>query len=391
MADSVGCASDLIPIEIESLIDAARASTGLSDFGSVDGDWRTRLGSLVASIESDAQLHLVGRLMTRQEILRGLRTRLLLADARKRLPAIGEESIAAPIAISGPARSGTSILFELLSLDPRGRGPLASEANHPVPPGGADPASLVRMSECEQELWTDVQPELAAVHEMRSDIPVECITLQVASFAGFHWPMVARVPGFALDLAKAMDYHRAVLQTLQYQATPEQAGRTWVLKTPIYLMAIDLLFDTYPDAWLIHTHRDPLKTLPSGISTATLVRWLRSDHVDPDEYGGAYGTLALLLGVIERRKAGDLESRIIDSHFSDLMRDPVSTIEKIYARMGREFLGEHADAIRGYLGSKPKGKFGTHRYSLEEWGIDAGEARERARPYTEHYGVELES
>jgi len=391
MADSVGQAEDLIPIDVDPLLAAARGSTGLDDFGDFDGDWRGRFDSLVASIAVDARLHVVGRLMTRQEILRGLRTRLLLTEARKRGPAIADESIAAPIAISGPARSGTSILFELLSLDPRGRGPLATEANYPVPPEGADQASLVRMSECEQELWTDVQPELAAVHEMRSDIPVECITLQVPSFAGFHWPMVARVPGFALDLAKAMDYHRAVLQALQHQAAPEQAGRTWVLKTPIYLMAIDLLFDTYPDAWLIHTHRDPLKTLPSGISTATLVRWLRSDHVDPDEYGGAYGTLALLLGVIERRKAGDLESRIIDSHFSDLMDAPVAAIEKIYARMGREFLGEHADSIRAYLANKPKGKFGTHRYSLEEWGIDPIEARERARPYTEHYGVELES
>jgi len=390
MADSVGGAEQLIPIEGDALVEIACTTTGLTDFGDVDGDWRGRFDSLVASIAADARLHVVGRLMTRQEILRGLRTRLLLAEARKQRPAISEERIDAPIAISGPARSGTSILFELLALDPHGRGPLATEANHPVPADGLDRATLVRMSECEQELWTDVQPELAAVHELRSDIPVECITLQLPSFAGFHWPMVARVPGFALDLAKAMDYHRAVLQTLQHTATPEQAGRTWVLKTPIYLMAIDLLFDTYPDAWLIHTHRDPLKTLPSGISTATLVRWLRSDHVDPDEYGGAYGTLLLLLGVIERRKAADLEPRIIDSHFADLMAAPIASIEKIYDQMGREFLGEHADAIRAYLANKPKGKFGTHRYSLEEWGIDAREARERSLPYTEHYGVKLE-
>jgi hypothetical protein len=390
MGDSVGGAERLVPIDGERLVDSARASTGLSDFGDFDGDWRGRFDSLVSSIEDDARLHVVGRLMTRQELLRGLRTRLLLSEARRQRPAIADERIEAPIAISGPARSGTSILFELLSLDPNGRGPLATESNHPVPPAELEPSALLGMTECEQELWTDVQPELAAVHEMRSDLPVECITLQVPSFAGFHWPMVARVPGFALDLAKAMDYHRAVLQTLQHDAPADLAGRTWVLKTPIYLMAIDLLFATYPDAWLIHTHRDPLKTLPSGISTATLIRWLRSDHVDPDEYGGAYGTLALLLGVIERRKAGDLEPRIIDSHFSDLMGSPVAAIEKIYDRMGRPFLGEHADAIRAYLANKPKGKFGHHRYSLEEWGIDPREARERSRAYTEHYGVELE-
>ena len=390
MGDSVGGADELIPIQVEELLEVACKATGCSDFGDFDGDWRMRLDSLVASIEADARLNAVGRLMTRQEIQRGLRTRLLLAEARKQQPAMADERIEQPIAISGPARSGTSILFELLSLDPRGRGPLATEANYPISLEGMSPADILRMTECEQELWCDVQPEMATVHDLRSDIPVECITLQVPSFAGFHWPMVVRVPNFALDMEKAMDYHRVVLQALQHNATPEQAGRTWVLKTPIYLMNIDLLFGAYPDAWLVHTHRDPLKTLPSGLSTATLVRWLRSDDVDPDEFGGAYGTLLLLLGVIARREVGDLPDRIVDSHFSDLMNDPVAAVEKIYGQMGREFVGEHADAIRTYVANRPKDRHGVHKYSLDDYGIDAAEAREKSLPYTEHYGVALE-
>ena len=33
------------------------------------------------------------------------------------------------------------------------------------------------MAECEQELWADIQPEFAAIHELRADLPVECVTL----------------------------------------------------------------------------------------------------------------------------------------------------------------------------------------------------------------------
>ena len=51
------------------------------------------------------------------------------------------------------------------------------------------------MAEAEQELWADVQPEFAAIHEMRSDLPVECITICMPSFAGNHWAMVLADPG----------------------------------------------------------------------------------------------------------------------------------------------------------------------------------------------------
>jgi hypothetical protein len=151
---------------------------------------------------------------------------------------------------------------------------------------------------------------------------------------------------------------------------------------------IDLLFATYPDAWVVHTHRDPLKTEPSSLSTLATVRWERSDDVELPEAGGGLGDMMLLLA--RRRAAGELPDRIADSHFSDLMEDPVAAVERLYGRMRRPFLGRHADGIRRYVAAKPKDKFGRHRYSPEEWGFDPVKLREKMRPYTDYYGVALE-
>ena len=93
----------------------------------------------------------------------------------------------------------------------------------------------------------------------------------------------------------------------------------------------------------------------------------------------------------QRDHAGDLPDRIVDSHFSDLMADPVAAVEKLYGEMARPFLAEHADAIRRYVEAKPRGKFGRHRYSPEEWGFDPAKLRERMLPYTDYYGVALEA
>ncbi len=226
-----------------------------------------------------SDLHVVGRMLTREEPLRGVRTRFLLAEGWRRDPGIAEEVIEAPIVVTGPARSGTTILFELLGLDRGLRTPIATDVLHPAPPPGTTPEEVAAMTEAEQELWADVQPEFASIHELRSDLPVECITLCSPSFAGSHWPMLlADLGAWVPDLAADLAFHRAVLQTVQRGRDPKR----WLLKTPGYLTMLDDLLAAYPDACIIQTHRDPAKTMPSTVSTVAMILWLRTDAIDLD-------------------------------------------------------------------------------------------------------------
>ena len=388
MGDSVGSALGgaraLVPIDPDALLEQALRELGepKNDFG--DPDWRARFTALATALDA-SPLHLVGRLLTKQELLRSLRARLALAHAVDRAPAIARERVVAPVIVTGPARSGTSILFELLWLDPTLRGPLAYEALHPLPPTGTD--ARLAWSECEQELWADVQPEFAAIHELRSDLPVECVTLTQPCFCGTHWSMVSQAAGLP-DFARMFDFHARMLQVLQHGEPP----RTWLLKTPGHLMTLDLLFATYPDAWVVQTHRDPAKTMPSTVSTTAMVQWMRTDRIDLDLLASAVsaGFTAALNGVAERRANRELPDRFVDVHFSDLLRDPVATLRSAYDRMGRHFSGEHAEAIRRYLAEKPKGKFGVHHYAPEDWGFTAAGLREALAPYISHFGVVLE-
>ncbi|MBY0275545.1 hypothetical protein K2Z84_09390, partial [Candidatus Binatia bacterium] len=135
MAGSVGGdARRLVALDGAELLETAERSLDGSpprgDLG--DPVWRERFTNLVRALDA-APLTLVGRLMTRQELLRGMRTRMLLTRALDETPAIASERIVAPMIVTGPARSGTSILFELLWLDPTLRAPLACEALHPLP------------------------------------------------------------------------------------------------------------------------------------------------------------------------------------------------------------------------------------------------------------------
>ena len=384
--DAAGGAEHLVPLDVDEMCEAAIASTGLDDFGDVDGDWLGRLRSLVHEIDATARMHALGRLMTRTELLRCLRTRLWLAEDAVRRPGVVDEPIRSPLVVTGPARSGTSLLLELLDLDPTLRGVRGHELARPGPSTDLDRDEALRLAETEYELWVDVQPEFRTIHDMRAEYPQECIHLQMPSFSGAYWPMVADIPNWTPDMVAAMQFHRRVLQSLQHGG-PE---RTWVLKTPVYLSMLPLVFAFHPDAWVVHTHRDPVRTATSSASTLAAVRWLRSDHVEASGIAGDDAVGSILLALMERRMAGELPDRIVDVHFSELVDDPVGAIERAYAAMARPFTAEHAVAIRAYVAERPQGAFGAHRYAPEQFGIDPVAVRDRLRPYTDHHGIRLE-
>jgi len=387
MASAAGSAASVVPIAAGELIDLARRTTGIGDFGDLgDGDWEKRLRALVDAIDH-ADLHVVGRLMTREELLRCLRVRLLLGEQRRRQPSVGEEQITAPVVITGPARSGTTILFEMLALDEGFRSPIAADVMHPG--SDLDLAERLAMTESEQEFWSDIQPEFASIHELRADLPVECITICAPSFAGSHWSMVLDDPGAWMpDPVSDFAFHKAVLQSVQHGRPPRQ----WLLKTPAYIFLLDDLLAAYPDASIVFSHRDPAKTMPSTASTTAMIRWLRSDKVDVAQLSELVGMLfgAGLNTIAERSNAGTLPSKTGHVRFAELMGDPVPAIEAAYDGIGREMTPGHRDAVLRYLEAKPRAKHGTHDYTAQDWGYDPDALRRDLAPYMSTFGIDPE-
>lgn len=388
MGPSVGGAEHLVPLDADELITLACRSTGLDDFG--PDTWEEPFRRLVTALDTEARMHALGRLMTRLDLLRHLRTRLLVLDAVRRAPTIAEERVVRPVVITGPARSGTSILHELLGQDPALRAPLAWELAHPVRPDGVDERPA--WAESEFDLWADVQPEFRAVHELSATLPEECLWLLAPEFELGFWSTCAEVPSFLAyrsmtDPVPGYRFHRLMLQVLQH----EVPARPWALKSPVHLSRLPALFAVYPDARVIHTHRDPVKTVPSSVSAVATGRWLRSDHIDPVAVGASVGMglRFILNGSVEQRPSLPA-GQVADLHYLDLLRDPVAAVAGAYEQLGLPFAADFPDRIRAYLAARPQDKHGVHRYAPADFGFDADELRRDFLPYTEGFGVEAE-
>ena len=83
----------VVPLDSDSLLNTACANTGLNDFGDSDPDdhWRAHFEVLIATIEKEAELNLLGRLLTRSDLLIYLQNRLQVTDWYKRHPEIADE------------------------------------------------------------------------------------------------------------------------------------------------------------------------------------------------------------------------------------------------------------------------------------------------------------
>ena len=391
MGPSVGGADWLVPLDAEELLATARRSTGLDDFGAPS--WEEPFRRLVDSLNDEADLHALGRLMCRVDLLRHLRTRLLVVDAVERDPAITERVVTSPVFVTGPARSGTSILHELLGQDPALRAPLAWEMAHPFAWEGTA-AERAAMTECEFDLWADVHPPFAAVHELKSTLPEECIWLFAPEFETAFWSTCTNVPSFSAwrsqtDPASSYAWHKTMLQVLQ----GDGPARPWVLKSPAHLNRLDALFAVYPDAKVIHTHRDPVKTVASVVSTLAAGRRVRSDNVDTAQIAAGldFGMGYMMDAVVAQRTSGTLPAgRIADIQYLDLLRDPVGAIRDAYSTVDLPFDDDMPERIRAYLDARPQDKHGVHRYRAQDFGYDIDALRATFKGYTDHFGVEPE-
>jgi hypothetical protein len=397
--DAVGDPALVAGLDPDELLATAREATGLSDTGEAEWPgWEETYRRHVAAIDAEAQLHLLGRVLTRSEVLRILSTWLRLQRWWAEHPEVLTEPVGAPLFVVGPPRTGTTILHELLALDGQLRAPLAWEALYPLP--DLPPARRRELAECEQELWADIHPEFLTMHELASDLPCECVHFLSYDFAGPYWSMLYDAPSFMgwqlehLDsLGRVYRLHRRMLQTFQHGTGGAPARDTpprWLLKSPWHVSTLTALFAEYPDARVIHTHRDPAKFLASLVSILSTLRFMRSDAVDVAALAPAMeATYQMFLeqAMTERATGAVPADRVVDSHFVDLMTDPVAALRRLYDALAIEWPRGHDATITAYLAAKPKGKHGEHRYDLADVGLDEGHVRTTFAGYVAHYGI----
>lgn len=385
-----------IKLHVDGLLEKATTSTGLTDFGGEE--FRQPLELLVESLEKEANLSMMGRLVARGDLLRTLENRLRMVELFRQHPEIAEQPVARPIFVIGAPRTGTSIFHDLLAMDPGIRVPLTWETSYPLPPPETatfhtDPR--IAQVQADLDRVDQLLPEFKKMHPMGAERAQECVAITSHDFASMIYQTQFEVSTYdrwllAHDMRSALRWHRRFLQVLQWKAP----GERWALKSPQHLWHIEHVHREYPDALFVQTHRDPVRVLVSISSLVATLRRLSSDSVSLPEIAEYYATaLAKAFDTtVAYRRAGKLpESQLVDLYFQDFVKDQIGTVRRAYEHFGFDLSDQAASAMQSFLDDNAADKHGQHFYSLADTEMDERKVRELFYDYETYFDIPREA
>lgn len=376
----------------DQLVETARRSTGLEQFDAET--FREGLDIFLADFNRQ-EVPRSGIERTGQTIVAALATRLKTTEYLKTRPELLERKIERPVFVFGIPRTGTTLLNNLLAADPNRRSPLSWEIDDPIPPATSatlytDPRALARLAQ--ERAMLAANPDIGKYYRFSAIYPNECLFFMGHDFKNVNWESRGKLPNYRdylfgdIDMKPAYAYHKRFLQILQ-----AEAPGVWNLKMPSHALYLETLLETYPDARLIWAHRDPLTATGSFCSLIDNGGQMSIGFSDRKWIGDNMPWQAVqhVERIMDfRDKYG--EDRIIDSHYADLMRDPINAMQVLYAALGDEFTPEAEAGMKAWLADNPQGKFGKHNYKLDAYGLTPEALRPRFERYLSRYKVEAE-
>jgi Sulfotransferase family len=381
---------------LDEMLEAAQRATGLTDWG--DDDIQLPLHVFVRALNEEAQVTELGRVRTRAYIDMLLTGRLRLFEDRKRYPEIDRQQICQPIFMAGMPRAGTSFLNSLISCDSQILGlrewqskVLSPPGNHPKYDHELQIAEATRFLSDNGWLHEDVRKKI----DKDPLLAAEDIEIQDFGFLSETFYSMWDVPSYAVfyataDRGPAYRIEKKVLQSLQFGVE----GKRWLLKGPRHISQLDLLHGTFPGTQMVINHRDPIKVLPSLASLTAALRKVTGNR--PVVADRAF-SLAMMEdmatgfeNMMRRRKDERLNKSFVDVNYVDLERNPIKQVEKVYDRFGMILTSAARDKMKSFIAQHRKGKFGVHRYRIEDTGLSVDEVRDRFASYLRRFDIPLE-
>jgi len=386
------------PVDLDRkvILAAAIEQTELEDFG--PDDFHERLDLWCDEVNNTPERSALGRLGLWNDYTRYAANRLRINELLKRHPEIHDVEISRPIIVVGLPRSGTTHLVNLMAADQRLRSMPLWECMEPVPdprekPGadGIDP----RWQRCEDawQAFRASSPLIASMHPMNPDHVHEELELQLPDFTSYNQEWLARAPRWrdyylAHDQTEHYQYLKTGLKILQWY----QPRDRWVLKCPQHLEQMGPLMQTFPDATIVVTHRDPVSVIQSAATILAYGARMTHTNPRPDFYFEYWcDRIHRLLSASVRDRHLLPSDRTVDVLFHEFMAGDVETVRRVYEVAGLPMTNEAGAQIDAYMAAHPRGKDGQVVYNIrEDYHAEPAEVRAPFDFYMNEFDVRVE-
>ncbi len=296
-----------------------------------------------------------------------------------------------PLFIIGHWRSGTTMLHEMLSLDPRHTYPTTYQCFSP---------NHFLLTEGMAQRWLGfLMPERRPMDNMATgwDRPQEDeFALCNLGVPSPYWTIAfpnrpPQNPEY-LDLEgiseQAMRRWKQTLLRFLQVVTFKNPGKRVILKSPTHTCRVKTLLEMFPDARFVHIVRDPYVIYPS---TLNVWRSLYQTHglQRPTFQGLEEHVLETFLRMhetLEKTRGLISPNRFFEVRYEDLVADPVSQMRTLYETLELGEFDNVLPLLEEYLGGV--GDYRVNKYELTDQ--ERAEVQRRWKPYFERYGYDLQ-
>ena len=293
-----------------------------------------------------------------------------------------------PLFVLGHWRSGTTLLHELLMLDPRHICPNTYQCFNPshfvwtewfLPP-------LIGWMLPSTRPMDDVQ---AGLDRPQEDEFALCNLGVPSPYLTWAFPNHGPVADEYLDLQSLPEVEReAWKRSLRefVQRVALHRNRRIVLKSPTHTARVRTLLEVFPGARFVHIVRDPMVLFPSTVRLWKSLGDVQGLQVPSENTAWierhVLDTFVRMYERFEQDRELVPAGRLVDVRYEDLVAEPVGRMRAIYEQLG---LGDFCDVEPALKAHAMKTRdYRTNKYALPAEAADR--VRGRWAPYFQRYG-----
>jgi hypothetical protein len=293
-----------------------------------------------------------------------------------------------PLFVLGHWRSGTTLLHELLMLDPRHTCPNTYQCMAPhhflwtewfLPPLIRWMLPSKRPMDAMSAGWDRPQEDEFALVNLGLPSP----------YLVWAFPNHGPVADEYLDLRSLTRQDRETWKRKWREFVNRLAllgDRRIVLKSPTHTARVRTILEVFPDAKFVHIVRDPLVLFPStvrlwkSLSEVQGFQHLSDDAAWIDRH--VLDTFVRMYECFEQDRELVPPGRLVDIRYEELIADPVGQMREVYNRLNLGDFAAVEPAIQRYV--EERRDYQTNKYTLPTEVADR--VRGRWAPYFQRYG-----
>lgn len=312
-----------------------------------------------------------------------------LSEARFRRLLRQSPATPQPLFIVGHWRSGTTLLHELLMLDPRFCCPTTYQCfapGHFLLTEAIVTRLLAWMVPRKRPMdnvaagWDRPQEDEFALTNMGAPSP----------YRRMAFPATSPAEPVALDLTRLapaeLDRWKQTLRRFLARLAVRDARRP-VLKSPPHTARLGVLAEMFPEAKFIHVVRDPFVVFPSTIRLWRSLDEVQGLQVDRGEAleGYVFACFDEMYSAFERDRTAIPPERLHEVRYEDLVAEPVAVLQRAYAQLRLDGFATARPAIEDQARSMKRYRTNTYQHDPRIVREVAG----RWRPFIDRYGYKV--